>query len=253
MSLAAVRLGVSRAILPRHGVPGALQGGCIGATLILRRTTPYCCFATPRNIGMNSSARYCSVPEHTATQRAQETGTHPETVGRLKRRFAQQGMLGLVPDTLDVRPAQRQLRVPDTRRAGTPAAQRALCGVWRPRTRPDHFSYHHASPHRSNRATPLGSPPSGCSSHPDRCSTTTAMLSASRPAWRSLPSMRKAGASAVSVSFCTSPGPRSTCGLHASRRQPGQRRGPEPGAEYPSAQGVAASHGGNLSSAKAPS
>ena len=53
-------------------------------------------------------------PERTATQRAQETGTHPETVGRLKRRFAQQGMLGLVPATLDVHPAQRQLRVPDT-------------------------------------------------------------------------------------------------------------------------------------------
>ena len=53
-------------------------------------------------------------PERTATQRAQETGTHPETVGRLKRRFAQQGMLGLVPDTLDIHPAQRQLRVPDT-------------------------------------------------------------------------------------------------------------------------------------------
>jgi len=53
-------------------------------------------------------------PERTATQRARETGTHPETVGRLKRRFAQQGMLGLMPATLDVHPAQRQLRVPDT-------------------------------------------------------------------------------------------------------------------------------------------
>lgn len=52
--------------------------------------------------------------EQTATQRAQETGTHPETVGRLKRRFEQQGMLGLLPDTLDVHPAQRPLRVPDT-------------------------------------------------------------------------------------------------------------------------------------------
>src|SRR5262249_34284935 len=52
-------------------------------------------------------------PERTATQRAQETGTHPETVGRLKRRFDQQGMRGLVPDTLDVLPARRQLRVPD--------------------------------------------------------------------------------------------------------------------------------------------
>jgi hypothetical protein len=52
--------------------------------------------------------------DRTATQRAQETGTHPETVGRLKRRFEQQGMLGLVPGTLDVRPTYRQLRVPDT-------------------------------------------------------------------------------------------------------------------------------------------
>ena len=53
-------------------------------------------------------------PDRPATQRAQETGTHPETVGRLTRRFEQQGMLGLVPDTLDVHPAHRQLRVPDT-------------------------------------------------------------------------------------------------------------------------------------------
>lgn len=52
-------------------------------------------------------------PERTATQRAPETATHPETVRRLKRRFDQQGMLGLVPDTLDVLPACRQLRVPD--------------------------------------------------------------------------------------------------------------------------------------------
>src|SRR4030095_13378471 len=53
-------------------------------------------------------------PERTATQRAQETGAHPETVRRLKRCFDQQGMLGLVPDTLEVLPARRQLRVPDS-------------------------------------------------------------------------------------------------------------------------------------------
>ena len=52
-------------------------------------------------------------PERTPTQRAQETGTHPETVGALKRRFAQQGMLGLVPATQEVHPARRQLRVPE--------------------------------------------------------------------------------------------------------------------------------------------
>jgi len=52
-------------------------------------------------------------PDRSATQRAQETGTHPETVGRLKRRFVQQGMLGLGPAPLDILPARRQLRVPD--------------------------------------------------------------------------------------------------------------------------------------------
>jgi hypothetical protein len=53
-------------------------------------------------------------PARTATERAQETGTHPETVSRLKRRFAYQGMLGLVPESLEVHPAQRQLRVPES-------------------------------------------------------------------------------------------------------------------------------------------
>lgn len=52
--------------------------------------------------------------DRTATQRAQETGTHPETVGRLKRRFTTQGMLGLLPDTVEVIPVRRQRRVPDT-------------------------------------------------------------------------------------------------------------------------------------------
>ena len=52
--------------------------------------------------------------ERTAIERAQETGMHPETVGRLKRRFEQQGMLGLFPDTVEVLPARRRRRVPDT-------------------------------------------------------------------------------------------------------------------------------------------
>ena len=49
----------------------------------------------------------------TATQRAQETQTHPQTVRKLRRRFAQQGMLGLFPDTLDVVPAGRARQVPE--------------------------------------------------------------------------------------------------------------------------------------------
>jgi hypothetical protein len=49
----------------------------------------------------------------TATQRAQETHTHPQTVRKLTRRFQQQGMLGLFPDHLDVIPAGRARRVPE--------------------------------------------------------------------------------------------------------------------------------------------
>ncbi len=50
--------------------------------------------------------------DRTATQRAQETATHPDTVGSLKRRFEAQGMLGLFPGTIEVVPARRRRRVP---------------------------------------------------------------------------------------------------------------------------------------------
>ena len=53
------------------------------------------------------------IRNRTVTERAQEIGTHPETVGRLKRRFEQQGMLGLLPDTVEVVPSGRQGRVDD--------------------------------------------------------------------------------------------------------------------------------------------
>jgi transposase len=52
--------------------------------------------------------------DRSATARAQETGTHPETVGKLKRRFEQQGMLGLLPDTHEVVTPGRRRRVPET-------------------------------------------------------------------------------------------------------------------------------------------
>src|SRR6266581_8928373 len=50
--------------------------------------------------------------DRTAQQRAQETATHPDTVGTLKRRFEAQGMLGLLPATIEVIPARRRRRVP---------------------------------------------------------------------------------------------------------------------------------------------
>jgi transposase/transposase InsO family protein len=46
-------------------------------------------------------------------QRAQDTGTHPETVRKFTRRFEQQGMLGLLPDAVEVVPKDKATRVPE--------------------------------------------------------------------------------------------------------------------------------------------
>ena len=55
--------------------------------------------------------------DRTATQRAQETATHPETVRMLHRRFRQQGMLGLLPGDVEVVRRGRAPTVPDDVRA----------------------------------------------------------------------------------------------------------------------------------------
>src|SRR5712671_4666664 len=46
-----------------------------------------------------------------ATHRAHETHTHPETVRQLRRRFQQQGMLGLLLDDVEVVPKEHTPRV----------------------------------------------------------------------------------------------------------------------------------------------
>src|SRR5262245_56109192 len=46
-----------------------------------------------------------------ATHRAQETHTHPDTVRKLRRRFQQQGMLGLLLDDVEVIPKEKTPRV----------------------------------------------------------------------------------------------------------------------------------------------
>jgi transposase InsO family protein len=50
--------------------------------------------------------------DRTPRQRADETDTHPATVRTLTRRFQQQGMLGLLPENVEVRVRARALRVP---------------------------------------------------------------------------------------------------------------------------------------------
>jgi transposase InsO family protein len=51
--------------------------------------------------------------DRTATQRAQETATHPETVRTLHRRFRQQGMLGLLPGDVEVVGRRHASTIPD--------------------------------------------------------------------------------------------------------------------------------------------
>ena len=51
-------------------------------------------------------------PQPAIKQRAQETATHPETVRKLTRRFEQQGLLGLVPDDVEMIPKDKAIRVP---------------------------------------------------------------------------------------------------------------------------------------------
>jgi len=111
---AALPLRVSR---DQHASGPDVPGSCREASPVRSHPeaeTPQLPFTDPAQYRYELIRPLLLVPECTATQRAQETGTHPETVGRLKRRFEQQGMLGLLPDTLDVSPASRRLRVPDT-------------------------------------------------------------------------------------------------------------------------------------------
>jgi hypothetical protein len=51
--------------------------------------------------------------EGTATQRAQDTHTHPDTVRTFVRRFRQPGMLGVLPDEVEVAHRRRASRVPE--------------------------------------------------------------------------------------------------------------------------------------------
>jgi hypothetical protein len=51
--------------------------------------------------------------DRTASQRAQETETHPDTVLTLQRRFQQQGMAGLLSEDVEVVHRRRASPIPD--------------------------------------------------------------------------------------------------------------------------------------------
>ena len=141
--------------------------------------------------------------DRSATARAQETDTHPETVGKLKRRFEQQGMLGLMPDTLEVVTPGRRRRVPETV-VEEIARLKGLRGFsivnW-----PGSSLTSGASASMTKRSKLSGTRarrrrPSNC-----RSWTITATRIARMPGSRSFNSMPKAGASAVSAATYMSP------------------------------------------------
>jgi hypothetical protein len=51
--------------------------------------------------------------DRTVAQRAEETHLHPDTIRRFTRRFQQQGMAGLFPDTVDVVRPRRGRAIPE--------------------------------------------------------------------------------------------------------------------------------------------
>jgi Helix-turn-helix domain len=51
--------------------------------------------------------------DRTAQQRAHETHTHPDTVRALQRRFRQHGILGLLPESVEVMVRKRATRIPE--------------------------------------------------------------------------------------------------------------------------------------------
>ena len=53
------------------------------------------------------------IGDRTASQRAEETRLHPETVRNLTRRFRQQGMLGLFPEHTELITPRRGKSVPE--------------------------------------------------------------------------------------------------------------------------------------------
>src|SRR5262245_5741475 len=63
--------------------------------------------------------------DRTATQRAHETATHPDTVRTFHRRFRQQGMLGLLPANVEVGRRERAGPVP----LGAPRGVRVPLGA----------------------------------------------------------------------------------------------------------------------------
>jgi hypothetical protein len=105
--------------------------------------------------------------DRTARQRAQETETHPDTVRTLQRRFHRQGMLGLVPTSLEVIPRGRATRVPDAVRQEIDRLKALYAGFhYRELARILFFTFgypiHHNTVKQLWQQSPMTAPPHAC-------------------------------------------------------------------------------------------
>jgi hypothetical protein len=98
-------------------------------------------------------------PTGPATQRAQETGTHPDTIRTLKRRFQRQGLPGLLPGFSQEGRQRPGPARPASRCAGVGAAQSPGLWVSLPRTGPHHLGDVWVPDCRQDREKTLGAEP----------------------------------------------------------------------------------------------
>jgi len=132
-------------------------------------------------------------PQPASKQRAQETATPPETVRKLARRFAQQGLLGRVPDDVKIVTKDKALRVPAAvgeerarlKALSTGFQYRKLARIVFCKT--GHRMHHQTikrlwqhSPPAPQGELPFGDYPS----HPDRYPVRVQAVKLSAPGWR---------------------------------------------------------------------
>ena len=153
--------------------------------------------------------------DRTATQRAQETATHPDTVRTLQRRFHRQGMLGLIPAHLKVTARGRAARVPEAVRQEI-ARLKALYAGFHARELARilfcTFGYpiHHHTVKQLWHQSPVPPSPPTPGAYRAQADHASARLQIVRLYYQ--------GWDKVSLSrFCRSRGPRWIGGLHASR------------------------------------
>jgi hypothetical protein len=151
-----------------------------------------------------------------AQQRAHEMPTHPDTVRALQRRFRQQGILGLLPENVEVAVRKRATRVPEAVRLEIDRLKAlykgSTIGNW-----PGSCPARSGITSMTGRSRSSGGRVWSSVKATWGCGTTTPIPTATRPVCRSSNSIIKAGTRPASAASYRCPGPRSMSGPGGSR------------------------------------